>query len=78
MALEAKLAQRQVQRLGLVITPQLRQAIKILQLPRGELDALLHEEIDQNPLLAVDASEEVVAPEESPPVSEELTAATPA
>ncbi len=79
MALEAKLIQRQVQRLGLVITPQLRQAIKILQLPRGELDALLHEEIDQNPLLAVDAGEEVVAaPEESPPVSEELTAATPA
>ncbi len=78
MALEAKLTQRQVQRLGLVITPQLRQAIKILQLPRGELDALLHEEIDQNPLLAVDAAEEVITPEESPPASEEPTATPPA
>ncbi|MBI3801423.1 MAG: RNA polymerase factor sigma-54 [Deltaproteobacteria bacterium] len=79
MALEAKLTQRQVQRLGLVITPQLRQAIKILQLPRDELDALLHEEIDQNPLLAVEAGEEVVpTPEEAPPASEEPPAAAPA
>src|SRR5215510_9767101 len=78
MALEAKLTQRQVQRLGLVITPQLRQAIKILQLPRDELDALLHEEIDQNPLLAVEAGEEVVpTPEEAPPASEEPAAASP-
>ncbi|HJY82121.1 MAG TPA: RNA polymerase factor sigma-54 [Candidatus Binatia bacterium] len=78
MALEAKLTQRQIQKLGLVITPQLRQAIKILQLPRGELDTLLHEEIDQNPLLAVDAGEEIVPPEESPPVSEEPAATSPA
>ncbi|HEV8717204.1 MAG TPA: RNA polymerase factor sigma-54 [Candidatus Binatia bacterium] len=79
MALEAKLTQRQVQRLGLVITPQLRQAIKILQLPRDELDALLHEEIDQNPLLAVDAEEApAVTPEEAPPVSEEPTVPAPA
>jgi len=78
MALEAKLTQRQVQRLGLVITPQLRQAIKILQLPRDELDALLHEEIDQNPLLAVEAGEEVVpTPEEAPPATEEPPAASP-
>ena len=79
MALEAKLTQRQIQKLGLVITPQLRQAIKILQLPRDELDALLHEEIDQNPLLAVDAEEApAAAPEEAPPVSEEPPAAAPA
>jgi RNA polymerase sigma-54 factor len=72
MALEARLAQRQVQKLGLVITPQLRQAIKILQLPRGELDTLIHEELDQNPLLAVESGEEVAAlPEEAPPVSDE-------
>lgn len=75
MALEARLAQRQVQRLGLVITPQLRQAIKILQLPRGELETLIHEELDQNPLLAVEAGEEVAAPpEEAPPVSDEPAA----
>ena len=77
MALETKLTQRQVQRLGLVITPQLRLAIKILQLPRGELDALIHEELDQNPLLAVEAGEEVVTPpEEAPPASEEVPAAS--
>jgi len=75
MALEARLAQRQVQKLGLVITPQLRQAIKILQLPRGELETLIHEELDQNPLLAVEAGEEVPPPpEEAPPVSEEPVA----
>jgi RNA polymerase sigma-54 factor len=79
MALETKLTQRQVQRLGLVITPQLRQAIKILQLPRAELDTLIHEELDQNPLLAVDAGEEAAPPpEEAPPVSEEVAATTPA
>ncbi len=78
MALEARLVQRQVQRLGLVITPQLRQAIKILQLPRGELDTLIHEELDQNPLLAVEPGEEVAAapPEEAPPVSEEPATAS--
>ncbi len=79
MALEAKLTQRQVQRLGLVITPQLRQAIKILQLPRGELDTLIHEELDQNPLLAVEAGEETATlPEEAPPASEEPAATSPA
>ncbi|MBI3300586.1 MAG: RNA polymerase factor sigma-54 [Deltaproteobacteria bacterium] len=56
MALDIKLQQKLTQKL--VMTPQLRQAIKILQLPRAELDALIHEELDENPMLAVDRGEE--------------------
>ncbi len=33
------------------MTPQLRQAIKILQLPRGELDTLIDEELAENPVV---------------------------
>ena len=56
MGLEARLQQKFSQRL--VITPQLQQAIKILQLPRGELDVLIHEELDENPVLGVEAGEQ--------------------
>ena len=55
MALEARLQQKLQQKLA--ITPQLQQAIKILQLPRGELDILIHDELDQNPVLGVEAVE---------------------
>lgn len=55
MALEVRLQQKLQQKL--VITPQLQQAIKILQLPRGELDVLIHDELDQNPVLGVEAVE---------------------
>ena len=49
MALEI----RQVQRLAqqLVMTPQLRQAIKILQVSRTELESLVDEELAENPVL---------------------------
>ena len=56
MALEARLQQKLSQKL--VITPQLQQAIKILQLPRGELDVLIHDELDENPVLGVEAAEQ--------------------
>jgi RNA polymerase sigma-54 factor len=49
MALEAKLYQRLSQQL--VMTPQLRQAIKILQVSRAELEQLVDEELTQNPTL---------------------------
>jgi RNA polymerase sigma-54 factor len=52
MALE-KLTQK------LVMTPQLRQAIKILQLPRGELDTLIDEELAENPVVDREGEEEV-------------------
>lgn len=49
MALEAKLYQRLSQQL--VMTPQLRQAIKILQVSRAELEQLVDEELAENPTL---------------------------
>ncbi len=50
MALAARLELRQGQ--GLVITPQLQQAIKLLQLSNLELDAFCEAELEKNPLLA--------------------------
>ncbi len=41
---------------NLVMTPQLQQAIKILQMNNQELDAFIEEEIAQNPLLEKDDS----------------------
>ncbi len=49
MALEIKQQQRMSQQL--VITPQLRQAIKILQVSRAELEQLVDEELEENPVL---------------------------
>ena len=50
MALGARLELRQGQ--GLVITPQLQQAIKLLQLSNLELEAFVETELERNPLLA--------------------------
>ncbi len=52
MALSARLEIRQGQ--GLVITPQLQQAIKLLQLTNLELEAFVEGELERNPLLARD------------------------
>jgi RNA polymerase sigma-54 factor len=52
MALSARLELRQGQ--GLVITPQLQQAIKLLQLSNMELDAFVEGELERNPLLQRD------------------------
>src|ERR1700748_3111800 len=49
MALAARLELRQGQ--GLVITPQLQQAIKLLQLSNLELEAVIEAELERNPLL---------------------------
>ena len=49
MALHARLEIRQGQ--GLVITPQLQQAIKLLQLSNLELEAFIDAELERNPLL---------------------------
>ena len=56
MALSARLELRQGQ--GLVITPQLQQAIKLLQLSNLELDAFVEGELERNPLLARDAPDD--------------------
>lgn len=71
MALGHRLELRQGQ--GLVITPQLQQAIKLLQLSNLELDAFVEAELERNPLLARDdgpveterAPEEVERPTEN-------------
>src|SRR6478609_5708236 len=52
MALAARLELRQGQ--GLVITPQLQQAIKLLQMSNIELDAFVETELERNPLLQRD------------------------
>ena len=49
MGLGPSLSIRQSQQL--VLTPQLRQAIQLLQLSNLELDAFLAEELSKNPLL---------------------------
>ena len=61
MALGARLELRQGQ--SLVITPQLQQAIKLLQLSNVELDAFVEGELERNPLLARDEAPDA-APEE--------------
>ncbi|HJV40828.1 RNA polymerase factor sigma-54 [Caulobacter sp.] len=56
MALSHRLELRQGQ--GLVITPQLQQAIKLLQLSNIELDAFVEAELERNPLLQRDEGEQ--------------------
>ena len=55
MALGPRLELRQGQ--GLVITPQLQQAIKLLQLTNLELEAFVEAELERNPLLQRDNPE---------------------
>ncbi|MBM4257136.1 MAG: RNA polymerase factor sigma-54 [Deltaproteobacteria bacterium] len=56
MALDIRLQTKLQQKL--VMTPQLRQAIKILQLQREELDTLIDEELAENPVLERTEGEE--------------------
>src|SRR6185312_12245313 len=62
MALAAKLELRQGQ--GLVITPQLQQAIKLLQLSNIELEAFVEAELEKNPLLQRDERDQ--EPDDAP------------
>src|SRR6267142_5315643 len=68
MALTQRLEFRQSQ--SLVMTPQLMQAIKLLQLSNLDLSAFVEEELERNPLLerASDGTEPPVAGE---PVAEQ-------
>src|SRR5579864_294801 len=65
MALTQRLEFRQSQ--SLVMTPQLMQAIKLLQLSNLDLSAFVEEELERNPLLerASDGAEPPVAGEPS-------------
>ncbi|MBG0809582.1 RNA polymerase factor sigma-54 [Methylosinus sp. H3A] len=57
MAISTKLMMRQGQ--ALVMTPQLLQAIKLLQFSNLELSAFLHEELERNPLLEAVESDDI-------------------
>ena len=52
MAVTQRLEVRQTQ--SLVMTPQLQQAIKLLQMSNIELNEFVEQEIEQNPLLEPD------------------------
>src|SRR5260370_38189644 len=66
MALTQRLEFRQSQ--SLVMTPQLMQAIKLLQLSNLDLSAFVEEELERNPLLerANDGNEPTVVGEAAP------------
>ena len=68
MALTQRLEFRQSQ--SLVMTPQLMQAIKLLQLSNLDLSAFVEEELERNPLLER-ASDGVEAPVAGEPVPEQ-------
>ncbi len=68
MALELKQAPKLVQQL--VITPQLQQAIRLLQLTRLELVEMINQELRENPLLE-EVEEEKETSEEGEPFSPE-------
>jgi len=72
LALGPRLELRQGQ--GLVITPQLQQAIKLLQLSNIELEAFIEAELERNPLLQRDGSEPE-SQEEAPSVDRAEAAA---
>ncbi len=59
MALSARLELRQGQQL--VMTPQLQQAIRLLQLSNMELNAFVEQELERNPLLERDENSETPA-----------------
>ncbi len=66
MALTPRLDLRQTQ--SLVMTPQLQQAIKLLQLSNMELSTFVEQELEHNPLLERDEGDRAVAAEEAAPV----------
>ncbi|HVI52759.1 MAG TPA: RNA polymerase factor sigma-54 [Candidatus Sulfotelmatobacter sp.] len=75
MALTPRLDLRQTQ--SLVMTPQLQQAIKLLQLNNIELSVFVEQELERNPLLERDDSPVDAGPGEEGP-GPELTAPDPA
>jgi RNA polymerase sigma-54 factor len=64
MAVSQRLVLRQAQ--SLVMTPQLQQAIKLLQLSQTELTAFIDQELEGNPLLERDDAPPEPAPSEPP------------
>jgi RNA polymerase sigma-54 factor len=77
VALEARLALRQTQRL--VMTPMLQQAIQLLQLSTLELQEVLQKELTENPVLEEEpAGEESTTPGDTPGATAEVAPEAPA
>jgi len=70
MALETKILLKQTPML--VMTPQLRQAIKILQVSRAELEQLVEQELAENPVLEEDLEPNTELEEPKPRTEEQL------
>lgn len=68
MALRLELKQGQ----SLVMTPQLQQSIKLLQLSNIELDAVIESELAENPLLERDSDDNSVVQSDEQPASEKF------
>src|SRR5689334_4398203 len=68
MAQDARIVLQQRLSQQLVMTPQLRQAIKILQVSRAELETLVDQELTENPVLEENLDEKVEGPAEVPTV----------
>lgn len=62
-------SQKQIQ--GHILTPQLRQSLRILQVPATELLATIHEELAGNPLLEEVDGSGAPLPDSGEPVSPE-------
>ena len=71
MALSQRLDLRQSQ--SLVMTPQLQQAIKLLQFSNAELTEFVERELEKNPLLETDEGEQSYAEEASQQVKKATT-----
>lgn len=74
MALTPRLELRQGQ--SLVMTPQLQQAIKLLQMSNLELQTYVESELEKNPLLERDEKREAPAAVEAPEAAEERDVAS--
>jgi len=68
MAQDARIVLQQRLSQQLVMTPQLRQAIKILQVSRAELETLIDQELTENPVLEENADEKAEASSDVPTV----------
>src|SRR5207249_6621618 len=68
MAQDARIVLQQRLSQQLVMTPQLRQAIKILQVSRAELETLIDQELTENPVLEENPDEKLEGPAEVPTV----------
>src|SRR5262252_4667753 len=87
MANDARIVLQQRLTQQLVMTPQLRQAIKILQVSRAELETLIDQELIENPVLEENLEEKALDGEYEVPTvdglkttttDQEYTAETPA